>query len=68
MHTVLVHMWSALMDYSAPIHKGRKLVILYKNGVLYNGLWMQKYAGRPTLNIEETEMGLRKVVGDREEG
>ena len=40
-------LWTVMMDGNAPTHKSRILVKNYKN-VLENGLWLLKYAGRPT--------------------
>ena len=38
-----------MMDDSAPIHERRKLVKTYKKMCsLENGLWLLRYAGRPT--------------------
>ena len=41
-------LWPVMMNDSAPIHERRKLVKTYKNVLLKNGLWLLRYAGRPT--------------------
>ena len=40
--------WPVMMDDNAPTHERRKLVKTYKTCSLENGLWLLKYAGRPS--------------------
>ena len=41
-------LWPVMMNDSAPIHKRRKLVKPTKMCSLENGLWLLRYAGRPS--------------------
>ena len=41
-------LWLVIMDDSAPTYERRKPVKTYKNVLPQNGLWLLKYAGRPT--------------------
>ena len=51
-----------MMDDSAPIHERRKLVKIKKMCSLENGLWLLRYAGRPTPNMIKKKRWSRKTA------
>ena len=50
-------LWPVMLDDSAPIDERRKLVKTYKNG-----LWLLKYAGRPTPRNDKKSWSRKRVI------